>query len=98
MSIAFHDRERKNGYSMGRTDAVRRLFGSDVVVYFGSGLLTILVFAVAVVAVDWYLPVDLLGGSFQGLTTGFGVFMAIYFVSFGIWYYLRRWGDSDWVS
>lgn len=72
-------------------DTFRDRLGSDVVVYVGSGLFAILVFAGALALATRYGPAGLgTGGELSGLVIGFSAFMAVYFISLGVWYYVRR--------
>lgn len=73
------------------TDTFRERLGSDVVVYVGSGLFAILVFALALALATRYGPAGLgTSGELSGLVIGFSAFIAVYFISLGVWYYVRR--------
>ncbi len=49
--------------------------------YLAMGVLTVVVFLVALVLVSFISPVSLTGGGFTGILVGFGLFMAVFFVS-----------------
>ncbi|MFP8956441.1 hypothetical protein ACLI4Y_06915 [Natrialbaceae archaeon A-CW3] len=62
-------------------DSLWRYLESDTGFYVAVGVLTILVFVVALVVVTLVSPVSLTEGGLLGIVVGFGLFMAVFFVS-----------------
>lgn len=63
---------------------MRELRDPDAVVYATSGALAVLVFAVGMAALAWGDPSGFDLGDATWFVAGFGVFMAIYFVSMSL--------------
>ena len=73
------------------SDTLRELPRSDAAVYVGTGLFAIAVFAIALTVATRYGAAGLgTDGEITGLVVGFSVFMAVYFVSLGVWYSVRE--------
>ena len=62
-------------------DSLWGVLESDTGFYYAMGILTIIVFIVALVAVTMVTPVEIGQGGFLGIVVGFGLFMLVFFVS-----------------